>query len=47
MAKETRIVCTNVFKCGNEKAFREEFTKKWIELINQIEKNKKATIKAR
>lgn len=42
MAKEIQTICKNVFKSGNEKTFREEFTKKWIELINQAEKNKQS-----
>lgn len=40
MAKETQVICKNIFKSGTEKDSKEEFTKKWIELINQREKNK-------
>lgn len=40
MARETQVICRNIFKSGNEITFRKEFTKKWIELINQKEKNK-------
>lgn len=43
MANETQIICKNIFKSGNEKASKEEFTKLWIELINQREKNKGRT----
>ena len=32
--------CTNTFKNGNSPPSREEYTKLWIHLINQMEKNK-------
>lgn len=41
MAKEVQTSCKNIFKSNSEKMFREELTKKWIELINQAEKDKK------
>lgn len=44
MANETRVICKNIFKSGNEKDSKEEFTKRWIELINQREKNKGRTV---
>lgn len=40
MARETQIICKNVFKSGSKTTIREAFTKMWIELINQQEKNK-------
>lgn len=40
MAKEIQIVCKNVFKSGNQETFKTGFTKRWVELINQLEKNK-------
>lgn len=43
MARETQIICTNVFKNDREEKLKEEFTQKWIELIHQIEKNKERT----
>ena len=44
MANDTNIVCKNVFKNCDRSAFTKAFTLKWIELINQYEKNKgKAT----
>lgn len=44
MANETQVICKNIFKSGNEKDSKEEFTKRWIELINQREKNKGRTV---
>lgn len=32
MANETQVICKNIFKSGNEKDSKEEFTKRWIEL---------------
>lgn len=29
----------NIFKNGTDKTSKEDFTRKWIELINQMEKN--------
>ncbi|MCI8465689.1 MAG: hypothetical protein HFI63_07510 [Lachnospiraceae bacterium] len=43
MARETQIICTNVFKNDREEELKEKFTQKWIELIHQIEKNKERT----
>ncbi len=40
MANETQVICKNIFKNGSKKDSREEFTKLWIELINQREKNR-------
>lgn len=39
MARQTRIICKNIFKSGGTVS-KEAFTQKWIELINQKEKNK-------
>lgn len=36
---KNQIICKSVFKSG-EKTTSREFTKKWIEMINRIEKNK-------
>lgn len=33
------IPIVNVFKDGKNKTSKVEFTKKWIELVNQMEKN--------
>lgn len=44
MANDVKVVCKNVFKNRNKAAFTKAYTLKWIELINQYEKNKgKAT----
>ncbi|WP_324825121.1 hypothetical protein [Sinanaerobacter sp. ZZT-01] len=40
MAKDTTIICKSIFKSGSNKTLKTEFTGKWIELINQMEKNK-------
>lgn len=37
--KKKQSLCRNVFKSGNVIS-QEQFTKKWIELINGMEKNK-------
>lgn len=40
MAKETQVICKNIFKSNSEKDSKEAFTKLWMELIHQKEKNK-------
>lgn len=40
MANDAKVVCKNVFKNCDKAAFTKAFTLKWIELINQYEKNK-------
>ena len=47
MAIDTNIVCKNVFKNCDKAAFTKAFTLKWIELINQYEKNKGRATPAR
>lgn len=37
---ENEVVCTSYFKTGNTTT-KSDYTRKWIEIINQIEKNKK------
>ena len=37
--KESTTVCTSIFKSGKRTTTEEEFTKKWIELINTLEKD--------
>ena len=34
------IICNSVFKSGKNTTTEQEFTKKWIELINILEKDK-------
>lgn len=43
MARETQIICKNIFQSGNGQISKEKFTKKWIELISQKEKSKGRT----
>ncbi|MBP3480587.1 MAG: hypothetical protein J6K66_03170 [Clostridia bacterium] len=33
-------ICKSVFKSGENTTTRDEFTKKWIELINRLERSK-------
>ena len=40
MASSTKIVCKNIFKNNDKEIIRKIYTWTWIELINQIEKNK-------
>lgn len=40
MAGSVKIVCTNVFKTTDKALFKKEYTQKWIELINELEKSK-------
>jgi hypothetical protein len=39
-AVHTQVVCKNILKNNDTKVFTEEFTKKWVEIINVLEKNK-------
>ncbi len=41
--QQTQANCKSVFKSGENTPLKKQFTKKWIELINRIEKNKRAT----
>ncbi|MBS6723720.1 MAG: hypothetical protein KH268_12140 [Clostridiales bacterium] len=43
MAKEIQIICKNIFKTDTKAETSKEYTKRWIELINQREKNKSRT----
>ncbi len=38
--EKSKSVCRSVFKSGESTTSKTQFTKKWIELINNIEKNK-------
>ena len=42
MAKN-KIICKNIFRNTDKQKLKEEFNKKWIELINECEKNKSIT----
>lgn len=37
---KTDTICKNVFKSGENTTSKSQFTKKWIELINRLERNK-------
>ncbi len=43
MARDTQVICRNVFK-NNGGVREKEYTQKWIELIRQKEKNQTTTI---
>lgn len=43
--KQTKSACTSVFKEGSSTT-KSQFTKKWIELINRIEKGKSMSFSA-
>lgn len=47
MANDVKIVCRNVFKNCDKVAVARAFTIKWVELINQYEKNKRKVTPAR
>ena len=36
-------ICKSVFKSGENTTTKSQFTQKWIELINKLEKNKGIT----
>ncbi len=44
---EIQIICKSIFKDGKTETNKNDFTKKWIEVINQIERNKNGIIKNR
>ncbi len=39
MAKEVKVKATNVFKVGMD-TLAQEYTAKWVQIINLLEKNK-------
>lgn len=47
MANGTKIVCRNVFKTKEKAAITKEYTRKWIELISEFERNKGQRIPAK
>lgn len=40
MAQEVQVIVKNIFKNADMDTSKRDFTQKWIELINQMEKNK-------
>ena len=39
--EKSKNICSSVFKSGESTTTKNQFTRKWIELINQLEKNKR------
>ncbi len=42
--EQTKSICKSVFKSGESTTSTKQFTLKWIELINKIEKGKSASL---
>ena len=40
MAQEVQVIVKNIYKNADMDTSKKGFTQKWIELINQMEKNK-------
>jgi hypothetical protein len=40
LERNEQPTCKSVFKSGENTTLKSQFTRRWIELINQIEKNK-------
>ena len=38
--EKSKNICSSVFKSGENTTTKSQFTQKWIELINKLEKNK-------
>ena len=38
---DEKEICVSVFKSGENTTSKKEYTKKWVELINRIEKSKR------
>lgn len=45
--ENSKTICKSVFKSGENTTSTSQFTKKWIELINRLEKNKGLTTEKR
>lgn len=43
--KADKTICKSVFKSGESTITTNQFTEKWIELINRLEKNKSVTFR--
>ena len=41
--EKSKNICSSVFKIGENTTTKIQFTQKWIELINKLEKNKGIT----
>ena len=42
--KTDKTICKSIFKSGENTTSKSQFTKKWIELINRLEKSKSAKL---
>lgn len=45
--EQSKTVCRSVFKSGENTTSKSQFTQKWVELINRLEKNKGVAVKPR
>lgn len=43
--EKSKTVCSSVFKSGESTTTKTQFTQKWIELINKIEKSKAVSLR--
>lgn len=41
--EKPKVICSSVFKSGENTTTKNQFTQKWIELVNRLEKNKGTT----
>jgi len=41
---EVQVTCKSVFKSGENTTSKNQFTQKWIELVNKLEKSKRIAI---
>ena len=39
-----QVICKSVFKSGENTTTKNQFTKQWIDLINQLEKSKRTNV---
>lgn len=45
--KADKAICKSIFKNGKSSAIKNQFTKKWIELINRMEKSNRSSLGGR
>lgn len=43
--KESKPVCRSVFRSGKDAPLKIQFTRKWLEWVNRMEKNKTVAFK--
>lgn len=44
---KSEVICKSIFKNKKDSITKDDFTKKWIDIINQLERNKNVIIKNR